>query len=140
MGGNQGSNGYLKIFGIGPGFYAKGSFWDKWVVEPFSGTHDQLNSFTAYDSVNDPNYNTYQFDIQGNQVLRNGSPVDVLVPRIVGNIRPDYGWMASIMNAVDIPLSMPFALATIANQLPPGTLQIIIDGLRAKGLQQGDKP
>jgi len=112
MGGLQGSGGYLKIFGIGPGFYAKGSFWDKWVVEPFSGAHDQFNSSSTYDTVNDPAFQAQTVDFQGN-------PIDgqSLAPRFVGNIQPMTSaekWLSATMNVIDIPLATPFALATIS--------------------------
>jgi len=133
MGGIQGSTGYLKLFGIGPEFYEKGSFWDKWVVEPFSGTHDQFNSFSTYDTLNDPGYLTFQTDFQGNLILQNGNFVTALAPRFVGNIQPMTNaekWISATMNVIDIPLASPFALATIADQLPPGALQILTNSLK----------
>jgi filamentous hemagglutinin len=123
MGGLQGGGGYLKVFGIGPGFYAKGSFWDKWVVEPFSGTHDQFNSSTTYDMVSDPTYQATRADFQGN-------PIDgqALAPRFVGNIQPmsnSEKWLSATMNVIDIPLAFPFAAATVSSQLPPGTIGLL---------------
>ena len=141
MGGTQGGGGYLKLFGwFGPGFYEKGSFWDKWVVEPFSGTHDRFNSPSSYDTVNEPNYKAFQVDINGKTILRDGKPIEVLAPRYVGNIRPDYGWSGAIMNAIDIPLASPFALATIVDQLPPGTLQVLNNTIHKQTDRLGGKP
>jgi hypothetical protein len=39
-------------------------------------------------------------------------------------------WISAAMNAIDIPLASPFAVATIINQLPPGTLQVIDNTMR----------
>jgi hypothetical protein len=98
------------------------------VVEPFGGTHDALNSWTGYDTVNDSAYTTVRIGFDGNPILG-----EVFAPRFVGNIRPDYGVAGGIMNVIDIPLAAPFALATIANELPPGTLQIINNAYNKSG-------
>jgi len=129
MGGIQGGGGYLKLFGfLGPGFYAKGSFWDKWVVEPFGGTHDALNSWTGYDTVNDSAYTTVRIGFDGTPFSEK-----FFAPRFVGNIRPDYGvgWRNHERDRHSS--GAPFALATIANELPPGTLQIINNAYNKSG-------
>ena len=126
MGGSQGSNqGYLKALGFGPGAYAKGSFWAKCVVEAFGGAHDWFNSFSAYDTVNDPTYTMLRIDFNGVELPNQTLEDRTLVPRVIGNIRPDYGVLANFMNIIDIPLAAPFAGATVVNQLPPGLLQVI---------------
>ncbi len=140
MGGIQGGGGYLKILGIGPGFYPKGSFWDKWVVEPFAGTHDMFNSPTTYDNVNDPGSRMFQVDFQGNPVLVDGNAVEVLAPRFVGNIKSDAAWLSKVMNVIDIPVASPFAVASIVNQLPPGIWQIIDNAYYSQNKPKHDGP
>jgi hypothetical protein len=122
MGGSQGSQvGYLKIFGIGPGYYEKDSFWGK-LVEIYGGPHDYLNSFSAYDTVNDPLFKMARINFDGSDI-KNTLPA--VVPRAIGNIRPDYGAFATIMNIVDIPIATPFALGATLDKLPPGSFQNI---------------
>jgi hypothetical protein len=128
MGGHQGSEvGYLKMFGLGPGTYAKDSFWAKWVVEPFGGAHDKLNSYSAYDTVNgiSPPMDVLNFDGTKYVDPITGKTPQVPIPRFVGNIRPDYGGFANFMNIIDIPLAAPFAAGTVVNQLPPSLLQVL---------------
>lgn len=127
MGGSQGSEtGYL--VGVGP--YEKNSFWAKWVVEPFGGAYDWLNSFSAYETENgEAMMDRLNFD---------GSAMDgkALVPRAIGNIRTDYGAFANFMNIIDIPLAAPFAAGTIVNQLPPGLLQSIENAKKSSDSSQ----
>ena len=139
MGGHQGSEvGYLKMLGIGPGEYAKDSFWAKWVVEPFGGAHDKLNSFSAYDTVNGVSEPMPLLDFKG-VVLQNQTSDDwVKVPRFIGNIRPDYGGFATFMNYIDIPQAAPFAIGTITNQLPPSLLQNL-DNARKSAERDAEK-
>ena len=126
MGGHQGSEaGYLKMLGVGPGTYAKDSFWAKWVVEPFGGAHDQLNSFSAYDTVNGMSAPMERLDFRGVALQNQTGEAWAKVPRFIGNIRPDYGSFANFMNVINIPLAAPFAAGTIANQLPPGLFQVL---------------
>ncbi|GHU16979.1 hypothetical protein FACS189475_00070 [Betaproteobacteria bacterium] len=130
MGGSQGSEtGYL--VGVGP--YEKNSFWAKWVVEPFGGAHDWLNSFSAYETENG-SVMMKRINFDGTEYV--GSLGDALVPRAIGNIRTDYGAFAKFMNIIDIPLAAPFAAGTIVNQLPPGLLQSIDNAKKSSDSSQ----
>ncbi|WP_205205210.1 DUF637 domain-containing protein, partial [Azonexus hydrophilus] len=143
MGGHQGREvGYLKMFGIGPGDYDKNSFWAKWIVELFGGWHDKFNSYSAYDTVNDSTFTMPLIDFKGVELPNQTTKDWALAPRVIGNIRPDYGAFASFMNHINIPLAAPFAAGVMANQLPPGVLQIIDNAKKnAESLRKiGEKP
>jgi hypothetical protein len=118
--------------------YDKDSFIAKWVVEPYGGPHDFLNDklSNAYDTVNgSTRMSRWAFD--GTELT--GESL-AFVPRAAGTLNPEYGAFQNVMNYVNLLPATPLATATIINQLPPGTLQVIENARNAAKASRENAP